>query len=92
MPDPALRLHSLGQTTGDVASLPGDWVVIVVNDPNGPALGILGQVDGWDDNGVNIATPDDPTAPILIPYSTIEFVHAIDGPVTGPIEFDPQRP
>src|SRR3954452_7023106 len=83
-----LTLHSRGQTTGSVQSMRGDWVVVVVRDPNGPLLGFLGQVDRWEDDSVWLSNEYD----VWIPRSTIEFVHAVDGPLVGPIEFDPQRP
>lgn len=83
-----LTLHSHGQTTGSVDSMRGDWVTMVVRDPNGPLLGFLGQIDRWDDDTVWLSNEYD----VSIPRSTVEFVHAVDGPITGPIEYDPSRP
>lgn len=58
-----------------------DWVMLYVNDPNGPGLGILGTVSGWDDMRVAVQT-DDSGAAFWIPLKTIGNAFLLDGPVT----------
>lgn len=91
----SIRLVSTGQTVGTVVCRVGDWVTLVIDDPNGPLLGLLGRVDSWNDETVSIVSVDDEDCdygPVHVPYNTIRFVHAVDGPVTEPIEWDPDRP
>lgn len=68
-----------------------DWVSLIVNDPNGPTLAILGTVSGSDNDRIAIQV-DDSGAAFWIPFSTIRHAYHIDGPVTDHVEFDPQRP
>lgn len=73
----------------------GDWLCLLIDDPNGPLLGLVGQVHGWNDDTISIVPDwdrDSTYGPVHVPWSTIRDGWSIDGPVTGPIEFDPNRP
>jgi len=84
-----LTIQSTGQTEGRVSSRVGDCLALVVDDPNGPILGTVGTLVDWDDLAFRI---DIGHTVVAIPFNLVRFVHAVDGNVVEPLEFDPNRP
>lgn len=78
-------------TIGDWEFRERDWILLLIDDPNGPLLGTMGTVSGWDDNRVAVQTDDSGEA-FWVPLKTIRTAAIIDGPVMMDVHVCSEHP